>query len=165
MPKGQGYHEPQDIRTKKAPKHQKAALKSKAKDISNAEVKPNRKTWEDFQKLLKEGKIEEAVALQSELKRAEKEEQVSSLENTEQGEKIAVVEIETVFNKVLVYYRIKTSPNGKGFDVWSRREGERWKKITKKDSYYAYQTFDEMIKLVSTSSSELEINRKVISVN
>ena len=32
------YPEPQDIRTKKALKHQENALKSKAKDISNAEI-------------------------------------------------------------------------------------------------------------------------------
>jgi len=36
----QGYHEPSDPRTGKAPKHQASAKKSEGKDISNAEIVP-----------------------------------------------------------------------------------------------------------------------------
>jgi len=163
MPRG--YPEEPDPRTGKAPKHSEAASKGKS-DISNAEIISSENPWDEFYKLLKEGKIEEASALQVKLKKAEKEKQMSELSKTEKGEKVVVIEVESVFGKTLVYYKIKTRPNGKGFDVWSRREDERWKKITKKGSFYAYQTFDEMIKLVSTVSpnSDLEVNRRVINI-
>jgi len=44
------YPEAQDVRTKKAPEHQRAALKSKGKDLSNAEIVPANNLDEEYLK-------------------------------------------------------------------------------------------------------------------